>query len=76
MIVCKYYYIQLLMEGMNRICSTSCAHHKCYTFRLIIKVTDSVHMMRIQKNLPTNVMLVQYKFPDGSIKGSHITYDK
>ena len=43
---------------------------------LIIKVTDLVHMMHIQKNLLTNIMLVQYKFPDSTISGSNITYDK
>ena len=28
MIVHKYYYLQLLMEGTNRICSTSCVPHE------------------------------------------------
>ena len=44
--------------------------------RLMIWVTDVEHMMQIQKNLPANVMLVRYEFPDGSIKGSNIMYDK
>ena len=43
---------------------------------LTIKVTDSVHMMCIQKNLLGNVMLVKYDFPDGTISGSNITYNK
>ena len=32
--------------------------------------------MLIQKNLPTNVMLVRYEFPDGTISSSNIIYDK
>ena len=71
----KYYYIQLLMEGLNRIYSTSWKPHKCY-IGLKIKATDSVHMRHIQKNLPNNAMLVRYKFIYGTISGSHIMYDK
>ena len=43
---------------------------------LIIKVTDQVQMKIIYKNLLTNVMLVQYKLPDGTISGSQAAYDK
>ena len=43
---------------------------------LTIKVTNSVYIKCIQKNLLTNILLVQYKFPDGTNSGSHVTYEK
>ena len=44
--------------------------------RLMIKVTGSVHMKYIQKNLLNNVLLVQYEFSNGTIRSFHVTYEK
>ena len=37
---------------------------------------EQVHTQQIQKVLPPNVMLVQYKFPDGTITSSEVIYKK
>ena len=38
--------------------------------RLTIKLTDSVRMKHIKKNLATIIILVWYEFPDGTIVAS------
>ena len=41
---------------------------------LSIKVPNQVHAQQMEKKLPTNVILVWYEFPNGTITGSKVTY--
>ena len=43
---------------------------------LTIQVMDQGHRQWIYNNLPPNIMLVQYKFPDSTIMGSEVTHEK
>ena len=43
---------------------------------LTIKITDSVHIKHIQKNILDNIILTWYGFPNDTISGSHIMYEK